>query len=355
MKGRDEDQRHSGKAARVAGDDIDMRGTQPPEVTIGRDTPEQPPDLSILILNWNGAADTSALLHDLERQATDDSIEILVLDNASDDRPPAHWLTSPLVRLIQAEQNLGYSGGMRKLIEESRGRRCWLLNNDCRLLPGALETAIRLTRTLPRTVMIFPLVLNPDGSIQSRDCSWHPALGWHTGELARADSDAYTIYGDLFVAPIIERQAALDLHLFPVRFHTYGEDFDACYALAASGHESVRFPQLSLTHRMSSSKPRDPDRQFKFHAMGVRNALVSVAVNYEWTSRVWAFPILFFKLWLHELLWRQRAQWKQRPIALRHWVTIPYQTLRLYLALSWLRRHRARHRVKSDASVWAIQ
>lgn len=312
--------------------------------------------LSILIINWNGNEDTSSLLSDLLRQVADleADVEILILDNGSSVSIPFWWQQQPQTRVIPEQTNLGYSGAMSVLLREATVDACWLLNNDCRLTPGALAAALSAAQHLNHTVNM-PLVLNPDGSIQSRDCYWDPVLAWRTGPYPRTDVARYPIFGDLFVAPLMSRQLAMDLMLLPPLFHTYGEDFDACYALAAAGVCVSRYSDLALVHRKSSSKPSDSQEAFRLEVQGVRNLLVAVLINYEFCNALWAFPFLFCKLWIHQLIWRRPRVLLKRPSAWVCWMRLPLDVLILRRRLSDVRSTRLARRALPDRCVWRLR
>jgi GT2 family glycosyltransferase len=319
---------------------------------------EQPldtPTLSILIINWNRAQDTSALLQDIiEQSSTLTSFEVLLLDNGSEEPLPSWWSDCARIRLTRSSVNLGYSGGMRLLLEQSRSKVCWLLNNDCRIGPGILKAAVDTAGNMTEA-LIMPLVLNPDGSMQSRDCYWHPILGWRVGPEPSPKVPNRRIFGDIFVAPLIARQEAIRLGLFPPQFHTYGEDFDASYALAAAGLVVRRCAGLVVHHRKSSSKPAALDERYRFEVQGVRNVLASAVINQRTINSVWTTLPLFLKYWMVDLFWKRRKVLYANPRLLRLWASLPVSSMLLARDLRDLRARRKKWRASGDARVWTLQ
>ncbi|WP_419773267.1 glycosyltransferase [Gordonia alkanivorans] len=313
--------------------------------------------LSILILNWNGHDDTSRLLKDLSAKISEGrarGVTVLVLDNGSDTPPPDWWSALPYVRVEISGENLGYSGGMSRLCGIAETDYVWLLNNDVTLAPGALRAALDVIAERPTNVHL-PMVLNPDGSVQSRDCFWNPVLGWRTSSgVPQVDAASYSLFGDIFVAPLFPRALIVDLSLLPAMFHTYGEDIDACYAVAASGRRVVRAPSIRLEHRKSSSKPKESLTSYQFECRGIRNIATSCILNYEYKS-YWAIPLVVAKMMLTEGLWRRRNLLIRCPQAWVSWAKIPPQAVLLALRLRRVRAVRKSARRISDRDIRSLR
>ena len=320
---------------------------------MGCSNSDMTPAISILILNWNKPALTSRLLQDLASQVQKKSVEVLVLDNGSTLPYPEWWKAMPNVRLLHSGTNVGYSGGMRLLIEQSRAPWLWLLNNDCRVPSNAVANAQRAVAAGNADVL-FPIVLDPDGSIQSRDAHWNKVLTWRIGEVAKASGGAYPIFGDLFVGPLLRRKIVDALQILPATFHSYGEDFDACYCFALAAARCIREPAIKLTHQMSMSRPTELEERYRFTVQGARNLVVSVLLNYQWRTILWAGLPVFVKAWCYDLGWRQRASWKLLGSkGLRCWMGFPQQVLLHYDANRGIRTCRQSARVMSDSGLFA--
>ena len=88
------------------------------------------PVVSIIIVNWNGAAFVFRCLEALQKQSFQD-YEIVIVDNGSVDGSPEQierdW---PQVRLIRLDQNYGFAVANNRGVAQARGRWVALLNND---------------------------------------------------------------------------------------------------------------------------------------------------------------------------------------------------------------------------------
>jgi len=126
----------------------------------------EPPELSIIIVNWN----TRDLLRDClnsvyaETEAT--SFEVLVVDNASSDGS-AEMAKREFrqVRLVENEENLGFARANNQAIRQSRGSYVLLLNPDTVVLSGALDRMVSFMRAHPDVDASGPMILNPGGSL----------------------------------------------------------------------------------------------------------------------------------------------------------------------------------------------
>lgn len=313
------------------------------------------PILSVLILNWNRTEDTSALLADLAVQLLElpaGCVEVLILDNGSDEYPPEDWATQS-TEVYRSNVNLGYSGGVTYLIDRCRSPWAWIINNDARLSDGAVRRAYEIAQQ-DQTSIFLPLVFEPSGlKVQSNDCYWHPVLGWRVRTVSTPISGGtYQIFGDIFVAPLVPLRIVEALELFPPQFHTYGEDIDACYAAAASNTPVMREPGIRLTHRKSSSKPREPAEMIRFECQAARNVIASALVNYQMRYFL-AIPLLAVKLLARDIWWRRRTELLSCPRAWAYVVSCPFAAVSLAKRLRHTRRRRRAFRSKSDWSIFS--
>ncbi len=87
------------------------------------------PLVSIVILNWNGLADTKLCLQHT-REQTYPNFEIIIVDNGSNDGSVAWLEAQPDITLIKEVANLGFTGGHIVGYQTSNGKYVVLLNND---------------------------------------------------------------------------------------------------------------------------------------------------------------------------------------------------------------------------------
>jgi GT2 family glycosyltransferase len=148
----------------------------------------------VIVLNWNGAADTIACAESVlalqgtpfrlvicDNASTDDSISLLrqwthgkltllELPNQSTAQSTAQraaWKHNPLpegsVVLIQTGGNLGYAGGnnvgIRYALEQGDAEYFWVLNNDTTVSPSALTALVTKAKSNPHFGLIGSTLL----------------------------------------------------------------------------------------------------------------------------------------------------------------------------------------------------
>ena len=87
-------------------------------------------EISIITINYNGLADTCALI---ETIPNNDNLEVIVVDNASNNQEVEADTISkkyPHVKVIKSEKNLGFAGGNNLGIKAAQGKYLFFINND---------------------------------------------------------------------------------------------------------------------------------------------------------------------------------------------------------------------------------
>lgn len=119
----------------------------------------------IIVLNWNGWADTIACVQSLQKQ-TYGNFQIVVIDNGSTDgsvEKIKHAL--PVVELISSGGNLGFGGGCNVGIRVAMARGAdyvWLINSDAVADPGSLAAMVSLADRFPSMAAVGAVLYEPD-------------------------------------------------------------------------------------------------------------------------------------------------------------------------------------------------
>ncbi|MCY4062959.1 MAG: glycosyltransferase family 2 protein [Chloroflexi bacterium] len=102
-----------------------------------------PVSFSVVIPNWNGLRFLAVCLDALREQTLAD-IEIILVDNASTDGSQDFVQTKyPEVRLIELEQNRGFTGACNVGMDAAKGAYIALLNNDTEVASDWAEQVTR--------------------------------------------------------------------------------------------------------------------------------------------------------------------------------------------------------------------
>jgi N-acetylglucosaminyl-diphospho-decaprenol L-rhamnosyltransferase len=239
------------------------------------DFPE-PLDLSILIVNWNGAAMLRQLLASIDATRGNLRVQTIVVDNASTDGSPDLVAREfPRVILLRNSENAGFARGNNQAAAAAKAPLLLLLNNDTIVRPGALQKLVEVLRGNPSFVAAGPKLIGGDGKPQrsGRNLPTFRALlnsiqFLKATTLFRADYDRYRRGGfDPQTSSSIAQLAAAALLIRTEAFNDCGkfdegfafgvEDVDLCKRLAAFG--TIRYvSDAAIEHlgRVSSRAQR---------------------------------------------------------------------------------------------------
>lgn len=127
-------------------------------------------DLWIVVLNWNGLAETRECLASLEGCAA----RILVVDNGSTDGSAEALAARPDIDLLRLDANLGFGAGMNRGVAKAvaaGARQVLLLNNDARLAPDTLARLVAALEADPEAAAATPTLYA--GSPPGRERRWY--------------------------------------------------------------------------------------------------------------------------------------------------------------------------------------
>jgi len=221
------------------------------------------PSTYVIVLNWNGLADTRACLASLAR-ACDERTVVLVVDNGSrDGSPEAIRREFPGVRVLETGANLRFAGGnnagMRAALEAGADE-IMLLNNDTTVDPGFLPAMRTRLRQWPGAGIVAPKILYH----AAPELIWYAGgeISFWTGTMrhrgirerddGRFDAPRETAYASgccfLVKREVVERIGMLD-----EAYHMYTEDADFCMRARRAGYRVVYEPRARVLHRVSVS------------------------------------------------------------------------------------------------------
>ena len=121
----------------------------------------QTPDISIVVVNYNGKDDLLACLGSLELARDEVSLEVLMVDNGSNDGSIGAVASRfPWVRIIEIGQNLGFAAACNRGLAEVRGRHAMLLNPDTEVLPHSLTSLTQALDHHPEWGIVGPRMVD---------------------------------------------------------------------------------------------------------------------------------------------------------------------------------------------------
>ncbi|MEA2205886.1 MAG: hypothetical protein QOE77_2662 [Blastocatellia bacterium] len=227
------------------------------------------PDLSIIIVNWNGGQLLRRCIESVVRHPPASSWEIILIDNASGDNS-LEWVRSsslPNLTLIENQENLGFGKANNQGFKLSSAPLLFLLNNDAEVRAGTIDRLIATVKSEKRIGATGPRVLNPDGSLQVS--VWrNPASPWAmvmtalrlhrllprrlAGELLLGEhwdhARRRAVNLLLGAAILVKREVIAEVGGFDERFHMYGEDLEWCLRIVRGGWKIIFDPAAEVLH-----------------------------------------------------------------------------------------------------------
>ncbi len=213
------------------------------------------PEVSIIVLNWNGGDMTLLCLQHLWQHTSGHRYEIIVVDNGSaPDEVERLRAQAPLVRVLALGSNRYFGEGNNLGVEAARGRFVCLLNNDAFVSPGWLEPLVAALESEPDVGAAGPRFLYPDGTLQEAGALLNPDGSVIQLGKGAAGDDAN------FAAPrtvdyisaaclVTRRDDFLRVLGFDLAWDpAYYEDADLCLKLRLIGKRSVYRPESVVVH-----------------------------------------------------------------------------------------------------------
>jgi GT2 family glycosyltransferase len=272
------------------------------------------PKVAIVIVNWNGKADTLECLASLRTDIYPHK-QIIVVDNGSADESVAAIRQQfPEATVLEAGANLGFCGGnnagIRYALNGDIDYIC-LLNNDTVVEAETLTTLVATAEANPQYGLFTPIIHYYDG----REEAWFAgsALDLRRGKAEHINSPVptrdeapITIPWSTGCAMLIRSDLLRTLHGFDERYFLYWEDVDLSLRIRKQGYLLSLVPKARIYHKVGRSASRISGTTSYYR---VRNSLLFV-------SEHGPFPNL--RAVRHIIAPRLRAGligWLQRPSA----------------------------------------
>lgn len=219
------------------------------------------PLVSIITINFNQLPYTLQLLGSL-RSSSYRNLEVIVVDNASDEDPEATIRAAyPEVRVIVSKVNLGFAGGNNLGIASARGTYLFFLNNDTEIHPDAIRPLVSLFESNPEAGMASPKILyhNSGELIQYVGCSrMNPYTGRnHREGFREKDSGKYDQLRETDLAHgaamMVPRRVIEKVGPMSEVFFLYYEELDWCESIKNAGFRIFVVPESKVYHKESMS------------------------------------------------------------------------------------------------------
>ena len=222
--------------------------------------------LGVIVLNWNGLADTRAALASLSACRTPPGwqVAIMMVDNGSTDGSvEAVHREFPAVEVVALPENRRFAGGNNEGLKRALAAGAdavMLINNDTEAAGGLFDNLLGALERDPEAGAVAPFIC----FAEPRDIIWYaggrctPALGFaaHRGlrepdraQYMKVESTDY-ITGCCLLA---SREAWLKVGPLDERYFIYAEDADWSLRARAAGYRLLFVPRARLWHKVSAA------------------------------------------------------------------------------------------------------
>jgi len=228
---------------------------------VGEGVPVSRPDVSVIVVNYNGRKHLEQLLPTLEAQTLpSDAFEVILVDNGSTDDSLA-WTAKrhPRTRFVPLKENHGFAGASGEGIQAALGDHVALVNNDCRVEPGWLEA---FSSQAERDTVLSGRILNWEGdridfvrgilTFDGHAFQLHQGFPLHREEPAGDPDLPFPCGGNCF----FPRELYLRTGGFDPDFFAYLEDVDWGWRLWQRGRRVRYCPEALVRHRGSATGVR---------------------------------------------------------------------------------------------------
>ena len=224
-------------------------------------------ELSVIIVSYKCRDLLLECLGSLDAQRADVSMEVLLVDNNSQDgtaEAVAHQY--PWVNVEALSDNLGFARSNNRAIAECTGRNVLILNPDTLLPTGSLRACLDRLASWPDVGVLTPRLLDPEGNLDRRCKRGFPTIWssfcYFTGldrRLKGRRSNAYTMstLGEHEIGDVDSVSGAFMLMPKPVldevggfdeQFFMYAEDIDLCLRVVSHGYRVRYWPLVDVVH-----------------------------------------------------------------------------------------------------------
>ncbi len=266
-----------------------------------------PPNVHIVILNWNGIEDTLQCLKSIEA-LTYSAVRVIVIDNGSrEDQAATISKTFPKAVILPQITNLGFCGGCNVGIEyaiENGADYVMLLNNDTLVPTDLIDRLLSGIENLDNVAAASPVILEHPNT----DKVWYSDARWVAGEAQFRLSVPGEQYADMCEGKPYETQFACGCcMLMPVsalkkvglldeRYFAFYDEAAWCATAKRHGLRSYVVPSAFMYHKVSRSTPA-----LVATYLLTRNRLLWMKENLPLGTRLRSFTYLAKELVWHRL------------------------------------------------------
>jgi len=251
------------------------------------------PEMSVIVVNWNGKHLLETCLTALRRQTFRD-FEAILVDNGSTDGSAEYVRAQfPEVNVMALSDNRGFTGGNIAGYEQARGELIVLLNNDTEADPRWLEAIHKASQDSPRAGSFASKMLFFDDRNRIDNCGFAVTKAGTAVDLGRDEQDGPAwaeprkVFGACGGAAAYRRRMLEDIGFLDPEFVMIFEDLDLSFRGQLQGYECGFVPRAIVYHRLGATRKKNPAQNVFFSQ---RNIELAYLKNMPWGMILGALP-----------------------------------------------------------------
>ena len=223
-------------------------------------------DLSIIIVNYNTAELVKSCVNKLlkdTKNLTSPQAEIILIENASPEKPLKDDWKNERIQLITNKENLGFAKAVNQGMNVSKGRHVLLLNSDTELKSGSINDLVKFADSKEDAGIVGAKLILPTGEVQ-KSVFRFPTIWRAVQEFLLGQKDKFSSFVPSGNVPVkveaivgavflITNKAKEKVGLFDERYFMYFEDLDYCKRVSAAGLSVYYLPTVEFFHHHGAS------------------------------------------------------------------------------------------------------
>lgn len=212
------------------------------------------PRTSVLIVARNQSAAVRRTIESLAGQPPE-SVEILVVDNASTDGGQSLDADFPHIKMLRMQRNFGWTKGVNVGTRTAKGEYLCLTPPGIEFEADTIERLIARFAQDPEVRGVCPLSVDAQGvpatriyPLPTRDVFWRFWTTGHLGPPLPLDLTAEAVRAPYVTgtALLIRRQAIVAMNYLDERYGQFWSDAEICYQIARAGKAIVVLPGVRV-------------------------------------------------------------------------------------------------------------
>jgi GT2 family glycosyltransferase len=242
--------------------------------------------IDLVIVNYKSTDFLHTCLSSVYDNLNGTKVNVHVFDNGSNDHVDLIEKTFPKTSLIRHHRNLGFSGGVNRILNKTSSPYIVLLNPDTIVLDDFFKSVIAFMEKNSDVGILGPKVIGTDHCVQGSARAFptfRSAFFGRKSLLTRIfPNNRFTCANILSnlsdgkspmevdwvsgACMVVKRKALEDVGLLDERFFLYWEDVDWCKRMWDKGWKVTYYPQASIQHAVGGSSEHNLIRSiFEFH------------------------------------------------------------------------------------------